>query len=178
MKSKSSTAIRSRVIGILLALAALLGASVAVAPASSAATLWYCPIPNVGNEVCTVLTSLPGGTGQVLDRITGRTVTVHNGDSVYLGWYWNDSSSQCAVGGDAYVWEASWFDPNGRHHWGFVPDWYLATGSPSYWRDYPDPVGQPLGGRFAGFGTGPCNQFPFPPDSKSDDLPSSIRGHR
>jgi hypothetical protein len=164
MKMTSSTILRRRVIGVVVGLAALLGASVAAAPASSAATLWHCFLPRTGTEVCTVFTSLPGGTGQVLDRVTGHTVTVHNGDSIYLGWYWNDSSGQCAVGGDPYVWEVGWFDPNGGHHWGFVPDWYLATGAPSYWRDYLDAFQQPLGGRYAGYGTGPCNQFPFPPD--------------
>ncbi|WP_053203743.1 hypothetical protein [Jiangella muralis] len=157
--------------GLVLLIGALFagaGAPANAAPAAkvtAAASLWHCRIPYANppyytDEVCTRITSAPASGVRVLDRTTGQNVTLYNGNSVFLNWWWVDSSGQCGINGDPYVWQIWWADRSGRRHHGYIGDWYLATGGVGTWKPFPRPGGGTLddiGG--VGSWTGPCNRI-------------------
>jgi hypothetical protein len=119
--------------------------------------LWHCDPLNQGiQRVCTTFVDLPGGVGQVRDRLTNQIITVHNGDNVFIADWGKDSSGQCGLNGDAYVWLIGWNPGDGRYHYGFASDWYLNTGPVSNWNDYGDSNGS-LGSHSIGWGSGSCD---------------------
>jgi hypothetical protein len=124
------------------------------------AGLWQCsPFGDGQTYACTTITSAPSGGVQVLDRISGRIYTLHNGNSIALQWWWTDTSGRCGVGGNSYVWVIGW--QNQGYHYAFIGDHYLNTGSVSNWNDYTDSRGN-LGNNahYAGIGSGTCDIFP------------------
>jgi hypothetical protein len=124
------------------------------------AGLWICDPEHLGiQRTCTTFVDLPGGTGQLLDRTANRVITVHNGDNIFLVAWGIDTSGQCGINGDPYVWRIGWMDPDGFLHQGFASDWYLNTGAVSNWNDWVDSWGN-LGGSghyIAGSGQGTCD---------------------
>ncbi|WP_053203741.1 hypothetical protein [Jiangella muralis] len=129
----------------------------------AAANLWNCRVPSLSypyyiDEVCTTITGAPASGVRVLDRSTGSTVTLYNGNSVFLGAWFVDSSGLCGVNGDPYVWSVWWVDSSSRYHFAYIGDWYLSTGSASYWASYRDPQGGTLNDRYRGSWSGYCNR--------------------
>lgn len=51
-------------------------------------------------------------------------------------------------------------DQYGTTYNAFIGDWYLRTGSPSYWANFPANNGKTLNGWHGGSGGGTCNVFP------------------
>ena len=121
--------------------------------------LWQCkPFTDDLQYACTTITSAPAGGVQVLDRSANQVHTLHNGDSIAL-WAWaKDTSGQCGVGGNPYVWIVDW--QNAGRHWAYIGDHYLNTGTVRNWNDFPDRWGW-LGNQKhdLGFGSGTCDVF-------------------
>lgn len=142
----------NRVRALFLALAVGLAAVVAQAVPAAAATLWHC-----GNKTCTVVTSAPAGGVQVLDRATNRIATLYNGNSVHLVGWGIDHSARCGRG-NYYVWRISWY-AGGTYHYGYIGDYYLATGDRTTWGEFPVRPGssQGLGILWLGQGSGSCD---------------------
>ncbi|WP_157574549.1 hypothetical protein [Jiangella muralis] len=139
------------------------GATEQTAQTVAAANLWNCRFPSTAfpfyiDHVCTTVTSAPASGVRVLDRSNGSTVTFYNGTSVYLQNWYLDSSGLCGVNGDPYVWAVGWMDSGGNRHSAYIGDWYLSTGSASYWASYRHPQGGTLNDRYAGSWSGACNR--------------------
>ncbi|WP_069109396.1 hypothetical protein [Jiangella alba] len=129
----------------------------------AAANLWNCRFsinfpPYYYDEVCTTITSAPASGVRVLDRGTGREVTLYNGNSVYVTNWYLDSSGLCGINGDRYVWRIGWQKPSGGFGTAYIGDWYLSTGSASTWAAYPHPRGGTLNDRYGGTWHGYCNR--------------------
>jgi len=125
------------------------------------AGLWQCsPFGDGQTYACTTITSAPSAGVQVLDRVSGRIYTLHNGNSIALLSWWKDTSGRCGVGGNSYVWVVGW--QNQGYHYAFIGDHYLNTGPVSNWNDYTDSRGN-LGNNahYAGIGSGTCDIFPY-----------------
>ncbi|WP_157574553.1 hypothetical protein [Jiangella muralis] len=158
-------------VGVVVLIGGLFGGAGAPAQAAAGATeqtvaaanLWTCRLPSTSppfyfEEVCTTITSAPASGVRVLDRSTGRNVTLYNGNSVFLGAWFVDNAGLCGVNGDPYVWRIWWMDGSGGQHHAYIGDWYLSTGSASYWASYPHPRGGTLNDRYGGNWHGYCNQ--------------------
>ena len=144
----------------IILLAAALAIVMTPGPASADGVgLWHCsPFGDDLTYACTTITSAPAGGVQVLDRQTGQIYTLHNGNSIALwGWY-KDTSGQCGVHGNPYVWVIAW--QNAGFHTARIGDYYLNTGNVANWNNFPDRWGH-LGdeNHFFGFGSGTCDVF-------------------
>ncbi|SEF18142.1 hypothetical protein [Jiangella alba] len=153
-----TTRLRRRVAGVVAAAACAVTSLVVAAGPADAASLWHCQ-GTTTTETCTRVTSAPASGVRVYDRITGRTYTLYNGDSVYIRYWYRDTSGLCGVNGDPYVWQAYWTSADGQQHRVMIGDYYLATGPESYWRDFRSPYGGTLGSWYGGTGSGTCNVF-------------------
>ncbi|MEU4679128.1 hypothetical protein [Micromonospora sp. NPDC023737] len=130
--------------------------------ASAAATgLWHCS-PFGGDTIyaCTTIKNAPATGIKVLDRDTATIYTFYDGYSVALEQWYKDKDGKCAVNGNPYVWQVSWYN-NGVHS-GYLGDYYLNTGTVSNWSSYTDSWGT-LGNDLhnGGVGTGTCVDFPY-----------------
>lgn len=140
---------------------ALMAVGLSGVASAGGAGLWNCSTGDGYIHACTTITSAPASGVQVFDQENYRTITLHNGDNVALYKWAKDTSGECGVGGDAYVWWIEWND--GMPSSGYIGDYYLNTGSVSNWNGYPDP--SPLIGtlgdykHFLGTGSGACNVF-------------------
>jgi hypothetical protein len=133
--------------------------------------LWQCkPFDDNLQYACTTITSAPAGGVQVLDRSTNQIYTLHNGNSVALYAWAKDTSGQCGIGGNDYVWMIDW--QNAGRHWAYIGDHYLNTGDVPNWNNFPDRLGW-LGNKkhALGFGSGTCDVLhiyaPWPDQGQS-----------
>ncbi|MEV6298227.1 hypothetical protein AB0M02_02350 [Actinoplanes sp. NPDC051861] len=145
----------------VIAFMAALSMVATTGPAGAAGrSLWNCsPFGEGYKYACTTITSAPAGGVQVLDRYTNQIYTLRNGNSIALLSWYNDTSGQCGVFGNPYVWIIAW--QNQGYHQAFIGDYYLATGRASTWKLFTDDWGA-LGNRAhaRGDGTGTCDIFP------------------
>lgn len=153
----ATTRLRRRAAGVIAAAACAATSLVVAAGPAGAASLWHCQ--GTTTETCTTVTSAPASGVRVYDRITGRTYTLYNGNSVYIRYWYRDTSGRCGVNGDPYVWQAYWTSADGQQHRVMIGDYYLATGPESYWKDFRTPYGSSLGAWYGGTGTGTCDVF-------------------
>lgn len=155
-----------RLLVVVSSLVAAAATALGTAEPAQAANLWHCEPGGQGQgfRVCTTITSAPASGVQVKVVETGRYFTLHNGDSVFLKSWSRDTSGKCGINGDPYVWQASW--SGGGMSGGYsvyIGDWYLSTGSPSYWKNYDtdlNPGGTTLGDLDRCVGHGSCDVYP------------------